>query len=109
MGVKAEQITWTHVDKLVRDMHDEEGLLPVGNTDAEIAYNFVKFLMNVRTKAEKDYQRASERYYSREGELMRLEQQLKAEREKPLGKTKQRLKDLEEAVADLRKHTGLSE
>ncbi|MNC10422.1 hypothetical protein D3C87_1102620 [compost metagenome] len=97
----SEQITWTHVDKLVRKMHDEEGLLPVGNTDAEIAYNFVKFLMNVRTKAEQDYRRASERYYSREGELMRLEQQLKAEREKPAGKTKQRLAKLEAAVVEL--------
>lgn len=96
-----QTITWTHVDKLVRKMHDEEGLLPVGNTDAEIAYNFVKFLMNVRTKAEQDYRRASERYYAREGELMRLEQQLKAERDKPQGKTKQRLAKLEAAVAEL--------
>jgi hypothetical protein len=97
----SEQITWTHVDKLVRKMHDEDGLLPVGNTDAEIAYNFVKFLMNVRTKAEKDYRRASERYYAREGELMRLEQHLKEEREKPKSKTKQRLAKLEATVAEL--------
>lgn len=96
-------ITWTHVDKLVRDLHDKEGLLPSGNTDAEITYNFIKFLMNVRTKAEQHYSRASDRYFSREGEIMRLEHQLKAEQAKPLGKTKQRLKELEEEVARIRR------
>jgi hypothetical protein len=40
----SEQITWTHVDKLVRKMHDERGMLQSGMNDAEVTYTMLKFL-----------------------------------------------------------------
>lgn len=90
-------ITWTHVDKLVRDMHDTEGLLPVGNTDAEITYNFIKFLANVRTKAEREYSSMRASLLVKDEQLMIAEQNRRAKSPK----TKERVTTLEKEVERL--------
>ena len=98
----AEQITWTHVDKLVRQLHSEAGLMRVGTTDAEVAYNFVKFLSSARTKAENTALKLSEYLMESERRARNLDHRLSlAQQETAKGKTKQRLAILEEQVAKL--------
>lgn len=92
----AEQITWTHVDKMVRKMHDERGMLPIGLTDAEVTYNLIKYLQrNARILA---VQKAQV-----ETELVRTETRLRAVQDNPIkkSKTKQRLAKLEKEVERL--------
>lgn len=96
----SEQITWTHVDKLVRDMHDEKGMLPIGLTDAEVAYSFLKWID--RTSA--DIQRDAATLLDH---CERLEVEVHKLRNAPKSKTKKRLELLEVAVAELRQHTGM--
>lgn len=79
-----------------------EKLLPVGGTDAEIAYNFIKFLMNVRTQAEKDYSRARDKLLARGDDLMVLEMRLKiAEAQKPT------LEDISEQIRRISERLGV--
>lgn len=93
-------ITWTHVDKLVRDMHDERGMLPTGATDAEVAHAFIKW-------QEKQREAVLSRLEERDREIVQLRYQLDAMKVKPVRKTKQRLALLESTVAELRQHVGL--
>jgi hypothetical protein len=90
----SEQITWTHVDKLVRKMHDEKGMLPVGLTDAEVAHAFIKWLDRRNGDLIRQTEQMDERCDQLEVELMKL-------RNAPKSKTKQRLAALESAVAEL--------
>lgn len=87
-------ITWTHVDKLVRDLHDARGMLPTGSTDAEVAHAFIKWLSN-------QYEIAEESLDGRDRELLTLRQQLSEATPIKLGKTKQRLSVLEAKIAYL--------
>lgn len=93
-------ITWTHVDKLVRDMHDERGMLPTGATDAEVAHAFIKW-------QEKQREHVLRRLEESDREIVQLRYQLDATKVKPVRKTKQRLALLESTVAELRQHVGL--
>ncbi|MNL44556.1 hypothetical protein D3C87_1671390 [compost metagenome] len=90
----SEQITWTHVDKLVRDMHDEKGMLPVGLTDPEVAYSFLKWIDRTSADIQRDAATLLAHCDQLEVELMKL-------RNAPKSKTKQRLAALESAVAEL--------
>ncbi|MNP45013.1 hypothetical protein D3C76_1389030 [compost metagenome] len=90
----SEQITWTHVDKLVRKMHDEKGMLPIGLTDAEVAHAFIGWLERRNANLILDAQQMDERCDRLEVELMKL-------RNAPKSKTKQRLEALEKAVEEL--------
>lgn len=96
----SEQITWTHVDKLVRKMHDEKGMLPIGSTDAEVAHSFIKW-----QERNRDILLAKLEEHDRE--IVQLRYQLDDLKNKPVGKTKKRLELLEVAVAELRQHTGM--
>jgi hypothetical protein len=88
----AEQITWTHVDKLVRKMHEERGMLPTGLTDAEITYSFIKWQERQRSIL-------LLRLEQQDCEAVQLRNQVRALA--PKSKTKQRLAILEAAVEDL--------
>jgi hypothetical protein len=90
----SEQITWTHVDKLVRKMHDEYGMLPLGATDAEVAHAFIKWLERENGKLSQNDTMLERRCAQLEVELMKL-------RNAPKSKTKQRLSALETAVEEL--------
>lgn len=90
----SEQITWTHVDKLVREMHDERGMLPVGLSDAEVAYAFIKWMNRRNADLIRETERMDERCDRLEVELLEL-------RNAPKSKTKQRLATLECQVARL--------
>lgn len=87
-------ITWTHVDKLVRDMHDERGMLPTGATDAEVAHAFIKW-------QEKQREHVLRRLEESDREIVQLRYQLDATKVKPVRKTKQRLSVLEAKIAYL--------
>lgn len=92
-----EQITWTHVDKLVRKMLDERGMLQSGVNAAEVTYNLIKFLERSLTQAELCAD-------SRGATVASLQRQLKEAQQAPkLGKTKQRLDALEKEVNRIRK------
>lgn len=95
----SEQITWTHVDKLVRKMHDEKGMLPIGMTDAEVAHAFIKWL----DRRNGDLIRQTEQMDER---CDRLEVELQKLRAAPKSKTKKRLEALEEQVKDLQFRLG---
>lgn len=95
----SEKITWTHVDKLVRKMHDEKGMLPIGMTDAEVAHAFVKWL----DRRNGDLIRQTEQMDER---CDRLEVELQKLRTAPKSKTKKRLGALEEQVKDLQFRLG---
>lgn len=91
------KITWTHVDALVRKGCEEVGMLPIGNGDAEIAYNYLKY---IESKAD---------LFQREGLKMEAERdslqvQLRAAQTAPVrvGKTKRRLSVLEAEIKVLR-------
>lgn len=94
----SEQITWTHVDKLVRKMHDDRGMLPLGLTDAEVAHAFIGWLQR-----ENETLRAAGA--SLESKLAWTETSLRAAQNRPVkkSKTKERLAKLEAAVAELQK------
>lgn len=96
----SEQITWTHVDKLVRKMLDDRMQMACGTTDAEVTYNMIKFLERSLSQAELCAQ-------SLGATNSALQRQLKEAQQAPkLGKTKQRLAKLEAAVAELQKQPG---
>lgn len=90
----SEQITWTHVDKLVRKMLDDRMQMPCGSSDAEVAYDFVKFLDRCLEDAERDV-----------GVKLSLIEVLHREiaqlKNKPKSKTKQRLANLEGQVKEI--------
>lgn len=90
----SEQITWTHVDKLVRKMHDERGMLPIGLTDAEVAHSFIGWLDRRNANLILDAQRMDERCDRLEVELLKL-------RTAPKSKTKQRLANLEGQIKEI--------
>lgn len=94
----SEQITWTHVDKLVRKMHDERGMLPIGLTDAEVVHTFISWLQR-----ENEMLRSAGA--SLESKLAWTETSLRAAQNRPVkkSKTKERLAKLEAAVAELQK------
>lgn len=93
-------ITWTHVDRLVRDMYDERGMLPVGATDAEVAHAFIKWQEKQRGIVLRDLE-------ERDREIVQLRYQLEAMKAKPLRKTKERLAEIEENIDFIRRHLGL--
>lgn len=90
----SEQITWTHVDKLVRQQLERRGMIGTGSTDAEVAYEFLKFLCRAET-------RLTETVRVRTECLEKSREDLKAVLEQPKSKTKQRLATLECQVARL--------
>lgn len=92
----SEQITWTHVDKLVRKMHDERGMLAIGLTDAEVAHAFIQWLARQNEKLFQNGTQLEQRCDSLGIQLMQA-------KNAPKSKTKQRLHDLEAAVAELQK------
>lgn len=96
----SEQITWTHVDKLVRKMHDNREMLPTGLTDAEVAYSFIKFLERSLQQSEICAESRGASMASLKRELDTTRGQLDVALTKP-SKTKQRLAKLEEQVAKL--------
>lgn len=95
-----QQITWTHVDQLVRRMHEDRGLLPLGLTDAEVAHSFIKWL-----QAENETLRRGGEAQEKRADW--AENALKALQSKPTGKTKKRLTALEAKVEELVAWTGL--
>lgn len=92
------KITWTHVDAHVRKGCEEVGMLPIGNGDAEIAYNYLKY---IESKADL-FQREG---LKMEAERDSLQAQLRAAQTAPVrvGKTKRRLSELEVEVKELRR------
>jgi hypothetical protein len=90
----SEQITWTHVDKLVRKMHDERGMLQSGMNDAEVTYTMIKFL----DRQTRTFSQSNEELEAR---CERLEVEVHKLRNAPKSKTKQRLEKLECQVSRL--------
>lgn len=96
----SEKITWTHVDRYVRDAHDKRGMLPFGPTDADCTLAYIKWLE--RTLAQKEQTVAV-----RTELLENTRKQLAEAKSAPLKKSKQRIADLEENVEFIRRHLGL--
>lgn len=90
------KITSTHVDAHVRRQCDLVGMLELGATDAEVAYNYLKYVESRAALYQRKLQNAQD-------ERDRLKAQLRALEAEPakVGKTKQRLAALEKAVAEL--------
>lgn len=101
-----EQITWTHVDKLVRKMHDNRGMLPIGLTDAEVAHAFIKFLERSLQQSEICAESRGASMASLKRELDSTRQQLAEALTTKPGKTKQRLAKLEEQMEHLSRYIG---
>jgi hypothetical protein len=97
----SEQITWTHVDKLVRKMHDNRGMLPIGLTDAEVAHAFIKFLERSLQQSEICAESRGASMASLKRELDYANRQLAEALAKKPGKIKQRLEILECQVSRL--------
>lgn len=100
----SQKITWTHVDRYVREMHDHRGMLETGMSDAEVTLSYIKFIERQLRKNEETLQIRSEALDAKCHELRAIAAQCQ-----PVGKTKQRLAKLEAAVQELRLHTGLHE
>ena len=103
----SEQITWAHVDKLVRKMLEDRGQLAVGMTDAEVALVFIKFLGRSLNQAEISVDSRGATIASLQRQLETTRQQLAEALTTKPSKTKKRLELLEAAVAELRQHTGM--
>jgi hypothetical protein len=97
----SEQITWTHVDKLVRKMLDDRGQLACGGNDAEVALVFIKFLGRSLNQAEISVD-------SRGATIASLQRQLKEAQAVRPGKTKKRIDALEKAVRELQNKQAVS-
>lgn len=95
----SEQITWTHVDRYVRDAHDNRGMLPIGPTDAGCALAYIKWLERTLEHTEKAMEQVGIRCDRAEAEIVRIKAAPK--------KSKQRIADLEENVKIIRRHLGL--
>jgi hypothetical protein len=98
----SEKITWTHVDRYVRDAHDSRGMLPMGTTDADCTLSYIKWL-------ERTLARAEQTVMNRDNEIRRTFAELedvKGRVQKVPGKTKQRLAALELAVGQLVEHSA---
>lgn len=102
----SEQITWTHVDKLVRKMLEDRVQMACGNTDAEVAYDFIKFLGRNLNQAEICAESRGASMASLKRELESTRQQLSEALTAKPSKTKQRLSALEEQVKDLQFRLG---
>ncbi|MBP3864204.1 MAG: hypothetical protein J6F32_06950 [Pseudomonas sp.] len=97
-------ITWTDVDKLVRKMHEDRGMLPCGSTDAEVAHAYLKYLQRSYRLLEVQKEQVKNRLAAATAQKEKLEQELL---DRKPNKTKQRLAVLESTVAELRQHVGL--
>lgn len=86
------KITWTHVDAHVRRHRERMGMLPIGATDAEVAYNYLKYVESKVSHLERHVEERDSIIASRDAQLK--------ERAK-VGKTKRRLDALERAVTEL--------
>lgn len=90
----SEKITWTHVDAHVRRALDDRGTLAFGNTDAEVAMGYITYLERTLRTKEKTVEVRTELLEATRKELSEV-------KDKPAGKTKQRLAALELAVGQL--------
>lgn len=97
----SEQITWTHVDKLVRQMLDDRMQMPCGKTDAEVAYDFIKFLGRQVNSLDGDLETKDANLLRLRAQLETTQRQLSEARSEPKGKTKARLAKLETQVSRL--------
>lgn len=98
----SEKITWTHVDRYVRDAHDKRGMLPMGPTDADCALSYIKWLERTLDKAEQTNHRQDLELCRTRVEL----EDVKGRAQKVPGKMKQRLAALELAVEQLVEHSA---
>lgn len=95
----SEKITWTHVDRYVRDAHDKRGMLPMGPTDADCTLAYIKWLERMLDTKEKICEQLSVQAHRAEAEIVRIKAAPK--------KNKQRIADLEQSVESIRRHLGL--
>lgn len=98
----SEKITWTHVDRHVRQALERSGTIAFGETDAEVAMGYIAFL----ERSLKVQQQNGDRTFE-ELRRTRIELEEVKRRAQPVKKTKQRLTDLEENVDLIRRHLGL--
>ena len=91
----SEKITWTHVDRYVRDAHDKRGMLPMGPTDADCTLSYITLVQKEQTVA------------VRTELLETTRRQLAEAKARPVKKSKQRIADLEENVEIISRHLGL--
>jgi len=93
------KITWTHVDAHVRKNCEQAGVLELGATDAEVAYNYLKYKESQAAL----YQGKVEKLHGERDQLKvqvtQLTRQLEERAAK--GKTKRRLDALEKAMRQL--------
>ena len=90
----SEKITWTHVDRHVRQALARSGTLAFGETDAEVAMGYIAFL-------ERSLKIKEQTIAARTELLDATRRELAEAKAKPIGKTKQRLAALELAVIQL--------
>lgn len=105
----SEQITWTHVDKLVRKMLDERGMLARAMNDAEVTYDLIKFLERSLHQSEICADSRGALMASLKRELDSTRQQLAEALTTKPSKTKKRLDALEKAVRDLQNKPDVSD
>lgn len=91
------KITWTHLDAHARKACERIGMLPVGDGDAEVAYNYLRYV-------ERQLELLSRQVHHAEEERDAFRDMLRKVEASPVkqGKTKRRLGALEKAVAELR-------
>ena len=88
------KITWTHVDAHVRKNCEQAGVLELGATDAEVAYNYLRYVeRQLELLSRQVHHAEEERDAFRKVEASPVKQ----------GKTKRRLDALEKTVAELQK------
>lgn len=93
------KITWTHVDAHVRKACERIGMLPVGHGDAEVAYNYLKYVESKADLLQQEGEKMEDERDRLKIQVRKLTRQLGEKTSK--GKTKQRLAALEKAVAEL--------
>lgn len=95
------KITWTHVDAHVRKACGRIGMLPVGHGDAEVAYNYLKYVESKSNLFQDEGAKMEDERDRLKIQVRQLTRQLEEKAMKP-GKTKRRLDALEKAVTELR-------
>lgn len=98
----SEKITWTHVDRHVRQALERSGTIAFGETDAEVTMGYIAFL----ERSLKVQQQNGDRTFE-ELRRTRVELEEVKRRAQPVKKTKQRLAEVEAAVYALQQQIKL--
>lgn len=98
----SEKITWTHVDRYVREAVTRAGIIYLGSTDAEVALSYISYLERSLEVQGRNGDRTVEELRRTRDELADMKAKCQS-----VSKTKKRLAALEAKVEELVAWTGL--